>query len=95
MVAGYYKFSPNYAVPPGWTLSDLLEERGMSQADLARRTDLSLEYINQLVEGLVPLSTDVALRLERATGAPARFWLKRESTYQERRARLAEQGKLE
>lgn len=92
MAAGYIEFSPNYAVPPGWTLSDLLEERGMSQADLARRTDLSLEYIDQLIEGLVPL---VALRLESVTGAPARFWLKRESTYQERRARLAEQGKLE
>lgn len=95
MAAGYIEFSPNYAVPPGWTLSDLLEERGMSRADLARRTELSLEHIDQLIEGLVPLSTDIALRLERVTGVPARFWLKRESTYQERRARFAEQGKLE
>ena len=67
----------------------------MSRADLARRTELSLERIDQLIEGLVPLSTDIALRLERVTGVPARFWLKRESTYQERRARFAEQGKLE
>lgn len=90
-----FEFSPDYAVPPGWTLSDLLEERGMSQADLARRTDLSVKHINQLIKGRVPLSTDVALRLERVTGVPARFWLKRESTYQERRARLAERSNLE
>ena len=92
---GHFEFTPDYAVPPGWTLLDLLEERGMTQAELAQRTDLSVKHINRLVKGHVPLSTDVALRLERVTGVSVRFWLTRESIYQERRARLAEERNLE
>lgn len=95
MADGHFEFTPDYAVPPGWTLLDLLEERGMTQAELARRTNLSVKHINRLIKGHVPLSTDVALRLERVTGVSVRFWLTRESIYQERRARLAEEGNLE
>ena len=46
----------------------------MSQRDLARRTGLSPKHVNKLLHGLVPLSADVAVRLERVTGTPAHFW---------------------
>jgi HTH-type transcriptional regulator / antitoxin HigA len=71
----------DYAVAPGETLQELLEERGMSQRELARRTGLSPKHVNKLMHGLVPLSADVAVRLERVTGAPARFWNQREANY--------------
>ena len=63
----------DYAVPPGETLLELLEEQGMSQRDLARRAGLSPKHVNKLLQGLVPLSADVAVRLERVTGTPARL----------------------
>ncbi len=71
----------DYAVPPGDTLQELLEERGMSQRDLARRTGLSPKHVNKLLHGLVPLSADVAIRLERVLGTPAQFWNQREANY--------------
>ncbi|MGH3251711.1 MAG: helix-turn-helix domain-containing protein [Trebonia sp.] len=71
----------DYAVAPGETLLELLEERGMSQRDLARRSGLSPKHVNRLLHGLVPLSPDVAVRLERVTGAPAHFWNAREANY--------------
>lgn len=71
----------DYAVPPGETLQELLEERGMSQRDLARRAGLSPKHVNKLLHGLVPLSADVAVRLERVTGTPAHFWNRREASY--------------
>ena len=71
----------DYAVPPGETLQELLEERGMSQRDLARRAGLSPKHVNKLLHGLVPLSADVAVRLERVTGTPAHFWNRREAGY--------------
>lgn len=71
----------DYAVPPGETLQELLEERGMSQRELARRTGLSPKHVNKLLHGLVPLSADVAMRLERVTGTPAQFWNRREANY--------------
>lgn len=71
----------DYAVPPGETLRELLEEQGLSQRDLARRADLSPKHVNKLLQGLVPLSADVALRLERVTGTPARIWNRLEADY--------------
>ena len=83
-----YPFSPDYATPPGWTLEETLEELSMSQAELARRTGLSTKHIHQIVRGMVPITTDVAQRLERATGVPDRLWNNLESRYREYRAGL-------
>lgn len=89
-----FEYRPNYAVPPGDTLTEILDERGMSQAELAQRTDLSSKHVSRIVNGHVPISTDVAIRLERATKVPARLWLSLEATYQEQRARLDESALL-
>jgi addiction module HigA family antidote len=89
-----YPHTPDYATPPGWTLEETLEELSMSQAELARRTGLSTKHVNQIVRGKVPITIEVARRLERATGHPARLWNNLESRYQEHRARLAEEAEL-
>ena len=89
-----HPYSPDYATPPGWTLEEKLEELSMSQAELARRTGLSTKHVNQIVRGKVPITTDTALRLERATGVPDRLWNNLESRYQEHQARLAEEAHL-
>ena len=83
-----HPYSPDYATPPGWTLEETLEELSMSHTELARRTGLSPEHIHQLVRGKVPITTDVAQRLERATGVPDRLWNNLESRYREYRAGL-------
>ena len=79
--AGYPLGDTDYAIPPGETLRELLDEQGMTQRELARRADLSPKHVNQLLHGLVPLSADVATRLERVTGVPARIWNNLEANY--------------
>ena len=81
----------DYAMPPGETLRELLDEQGLTQRDLARRADLSPKHVNRLLQGLVPLSADVAQRLERVTGTPARIWNSLEAEYRSDLQRL--QGK--
>lgn len=81
-------FTPDWVSPPGDTILDLLEERDWSQADLASRAGYSSKHINQLINGKVPLSDDIALALERVFGTPMRFWLAREAKYREHKARL-------
>jgi HTH-type transcriptional regulator / antitoxin HigA len=78
----------DYAVPPGETLRELLDERGLSQRDLARRADLSPKHVNRLLQGLVPLSADIAQRLELVIGVPARIWNAREAEYRSDLERL-------
>jgi addiction module HigA family antidote len=77
--------------PPGATLLDLLEERGLSQADLAARTGRPRKTINEIVQGKAAITPDTALQFERVFGTPADFWLAREAHYQEFIARQREQ----
>ena len=84
----------DYAVPPGETLRELLEEQGLSQRDLARRADLSPKHVNKLLQGLVPLSADVAVRLERVTGTPARIWNRLEADYRSDLERIRSRREL-
>lgn len=88
-------FEPNYATPPGWVLEEVLEERSMSQADLARRSDLSTKLISQILRGEAPITVESALRLEPATGISARIWSNMERGYREDLLRLKEDAALE
>ena len=88
------KFRPDYAVPPGATLAEWLEENDMTQAELATRLSLSAKALNQIVRGHVPLSQDTALKLETVTGIPARTWNALEALYAEDKARLARDQSL-
>jgi HTH-type transcriptional regulator/antitoxin HigA len=82
------------APPPGDTLRELLQERGMTQRDLARRAGLSPQHVNRLVQGLVPLSAEIARRLELVTGTPARLWNRLEADYRSDLERLRSQRDL-
>jgi HTH-type transcriptional regulator / antitoxin HigA len=87
-------FAPDYAIPPGATVADLLEERGMTQTELARRLGVSLKHVNQTVKGTASISAELALGLEKVFGVPAAFWLNRESLYRADVARREERHHL-
>jgi addiction module HigA family antidote len=87
-------FRPDHAVPPGETIADLLEEREMTQADLAQRLGVSSKHINQVINGGASISAELALGLEKVFGAPADFWAARESIYRARLARQVEAAGL-
>lgn len=76
-------YNPTSVSPPGETLSDLLEEKGISQKELSLRLGRSDKNLSQIVNGKAPITPDLALDLERVLGTPARFWLNREARYQE------------
>lgn len=88
------QYQPDVASPPGDTLEELLDERGMSQAELAERTGRSKKLINEIVQGKAPISAETALQLELVLGVPARFWLEREQQYRESLARRDEAASL-
>ena len=85
-----FDYLPNYAVPPGETLKEVLDEQGINRDKLAQQAGLPPGHINLIVNGHARVGANVAVRLERATNIPARFWLKLETDYQERLARLDE-----
>ena len=84
-----YTFEPDFVSPPGDTLLELLEERRISQSELARRMGRPIKTINEIIRGRTVIMPETALQLERVLRTPARFWLKREQLYREHLARRA------
>lgn len=83
------------ATPPGATIREQLEDRGMSQKEFASRMNISEKHISKLINGEVQLTTDVAIRLETVLGVPAHFWTTLEAIYREKLLKHEAEANLE
>lgn len=79
------------ATPPGATIKEQLEDRGLSQKDFAFRMDMSEKHISKLINGEVQLTPSVARRLEMVLGIYSGFWLSLEATYRDKLAKVQEE----
>lgn len=87
-------FDPDYAVPPGETLLEVMESLNMTQKDLAVRTGLTVQTLNRIIKGQQPITYETANRLELVTGVPANFWNNLEAQFQEQSTKLEERRRL-
>jgi HTH-type transcriptional regulator / antitoxin HigA len=71
-------------VHPGGVLKEILEERGMSQAEFARRTGYSEKHISAVILAKTTFTPEAALRFEHALGGMplARVLLALQAEYQ-------------
>jgi HTH-type transcriptional regulator/antitoxin HigA len=92
--ASALRFDPDYAVAPGASLRSTLAQTGMTQSDLAARTGLSVKHINQIVQGIAPITHETALAFEKVTRVPATVWNRLEANYRDRLARLEDRRPL-
>lgn len=83
------------ATPPGATIKEQLENRCMSQKELASRMGMSEKHVSRLINGEVQLTYEVAYRLETVFGLPAAFWNKLEATYREKIIKVEAENALE
>lgn len=88
-------WQPDWAVAPGEILLEALQDRGMTQAELANRMARPPKTINEIVKGKAAITADTALQLERTLGISAAFWSGLEARYREHLARVAAQAQLE
>ena len=77
------QYNPDYVVPPGKTLEETLVSKGMFLYDLVFLTGLTEEEIGKIIDGTLPITQNIAEKLELGVGIPARFWLAREKSYRE------------
>ena len=76
------------ATPPGATIKEQLNDRGMSQKEFSARMDMPEKHISRLINGDVQLTPEVAVRLETVLGVPAKFWSNLETIYREKLVRV-------
>ncbi|GAA0218164.1 HigA family addiction module antitoxin [Selenomonas dianae] len=83
------KYCPDIAIPPGDTLLEILEDIGMTQAELAKRMGRPKKTINEIIKGKSAITPDTAIQLERVLNVPAHFWNNLEMNYRADLARIS------
>ena len=69
------------AIPPGETLAEEIEVRGMTQEELAARMDCSLQVIDEIVRAERAITPEIASALGKALGGSSQFWINLEEHY--------------
>lgn len=88
-------WQPDWTVAPGDILLEALQDRGMTQSELAQRLARPLKTVNEIIKGKAAITPDTAIQLERALGISARFWTGLETQYRDTLARQEAQRDLE
>lgn len=84
----YIKYEPQYAVCPGETIRESIEALGLTQKEFAARLGITEKHLITLLNGDCALTNEMALKLENATGTPARLWNAFESGYREQLTKI-------
>ncbi len=89
------EYVPRQVSHPGGTVLDLLEEREMSAAELARRIGRPQSAIDEMIAGKATITSEMAVQLERVLGPPAKFWMKRQERFDADMEKIKEEDNLQ
>lgn len=73
--------SRDYIIHPGETLAEVIENREMTQRELAVRTGMTEKHISTVIHGQKSISAAFARKLEYALGMEASFWINLQANY--------------
>lgn len=74
-------FEPDWAVAPGRSIWERLEGLNLTMGDFAEEVELTRDQATALLDGLHPISDDLAERLARVVGGSTTFWTRRERQF--------------
>lgn len=86
-------YKSSIAIPPGETLEETLEYLRMSRSSFYVKTEIRLTTLDGIIEGTEPITPIIAIKLQKALGVSAGFWLRLENNYQETKIRLEKEKK--
>ena len=70
-----------WLIRPGEIISDILEERNLTQKELAQRAGVSEIFLSEVIHGKKDISKELAISLECALEVPHSFWLNLQANY--------------
>jgi plasmid maintenance system antidote protein VapI len=74
-------FNPDWVSPPGRTIQDILDARGVSVEAFCEQIGCSKPFFNRLLNGYEKIDSTLALCLENKLGVSQTFWLSRDGQY--------------
>lgn len=83
------------AIHPGETLADELEARLIKQKDFSTTIGMRPQHLNDIIKGKRHISPETALKLEKALGISAEFWVRLQADYELTLVRLVHKNQEE
>ena len=80
-----------WLIHPGEIISDILEERNLTQKELAQRAGVSEIFLSEVIRGKKDISKELAIGLECALEVPHSFWLNLQANYDAKMIGLQEE----
>ncbi len=74
--------SRDFIIHPGETLAEIIEDRDMSQKELAIRTGVTEKHVSTVLSGQKNISPSFARKLEYALGIETEFWMNLQANYE-------------
>jgi addiction module HigA family antidote len=84
------EYLPDVVSPPGETLRDIIDTIRTTNAELAERIGKTPKHIGDIIKHGAPITPKTAMKLEKALGTPASFWINRERRFWEALAKVTE-----
>jgi HTH-type transcriptional regulator/antitoxin HigA len=88
-------FTSQWVSPPGDSITDAIEERDWTQAQLAERLGYTEKHVSLLINAKVPITEESAQKLSRVIGSTPEFWLRREAQYRAQLVHIEERDRLQ
>ena len=88
-------FEPNWASPPGDTISRLAAAGNLSVHDLAERIGFEEDVFSGIMDGRVKICDEVADALSNELGASRQFWIERYNQFLDDKVRIAGSAQAE
>jgi len=92
----YLPHKPNYItiLPPGVLIEEKMGEMGIDTIELARQMEVPIETIEQLFRFEIPLTREIAEKVEKVTRMPADVMMRRETRWREKFAYAMEHPEI-
>lgn len=74
--------SRDFIIHPGETLKEVLDDREITQRELALRTNVTEPHVSAIIKGRKALSVSFAKKLEYALSIDASFWINLQANYE-------------
>lgn len=94
MVENQTGLYPEFIIHPGETLLEVLEDKGITQRELACKTGVSAAYVSKIIRGTKSISTAFARKLEYTLGIDTQFWINLQANYEKQLYEYQEMSKI-
>lgn len=75
------EYCPDYVPPPGETLAEILYDKLMTPAQLAKNMNVSKNAVTDIIDRKGAITIEIAQKLEHTFGIPREFWVNLEKSY--------------